>query len=56
MTNLFLIPRAEATGFLQFVLTMQFWAAFVICCGGALILSHRFYKRKYTAGQAVSIR
>lgn len=46
MTNLFLIPRAEATGFLQFVLTMQFWAAFVICCGGALILSHKFYPRK----------
>ena len=46
MTNLFLIPRAEATGFLQFVLTMQFWAAFVICWGGALILSHKFYPRK----------
>ena len=46
VTNLFLIPRAEATGFLQFVLTMQFWAAFVICCGGALIISHYFYPRK----------
>ncbi len=43
-TNLFLLPRAEATGFLQFVLTMQFWAAFVICCGGALILRHKFGK------------
>ena len=46
VTNLFLILRAEATGFLQFVLTMQFWAAFVICCGGALIISHYFYPRK----------
>ena len=46
MTNLFLIPRAEAMGFLSFVLTMQFWAAAAICCGGALLLSRRFYPRK----------
>lgn len=46
MTNLFLIPRAEALGFLTFVLTLQFWAAAAICCGGALLLCRRFYPRK----------
>lgn len=46
MTNLFLIPRAEALGFLTFVLTLQFWMAAGICCGGALFLSRRFYPRK----------
>lgn len=46
MTNLFLIPRAEALGFLTFVLTLQFWMAAAICCGGALFLSRWFYPRK----------
>ena len=31
LTNIFFMPRAEATGWLTFVITIQFWAC-VVCC------------------------
>ena len=37
LTTIFLIPRAEATGWLSFIVTAQFWACILACYLGAYI-------------------
>lgn len=37
MTTIFFIPRAEATGWLSFIVTVQFWACIAACYLGAYI-------------------
>ena len=37
LTTIFLIPRAEATGWLSFIVTAQFWACILACYLGAHI-------------------
>ena len=37
LTTIFLIPRAEATGWLSFIITAQFWACILACYLGAYI-------------------
>ncbi len=39
LTSIFLIPRAEATGWLTFIVTVQFWACIAGCYFGGFILS-----------------
>ncbi len=41
LTNLFFAPRAEATGWISFLFTYQFWLAFIFCYLLAWILSDR---------------
>ena len=38
LTEIFYIPRAEATGWLTFIVTLQFWACILACYVGAWIL------------------
>lgn len=38
LTEIFYIPRAEATGWLTFIVTLQFWACILACYVGACIL------------------
>lgn len=37
LTSIFFIPRAEATGWLTFIVTIQFWACVIACYLGAYI-------------------
>ncbi len=37
LTTIFLIPRAEATGWISFIITAQFWACILACYLGAYI-------------------
>lgn len=37
LTTIFLIPRAEATGWISFIVTVQFWACILACYLGAYI-------------------
>lgn len=37
LTSIFFIPRAEATGWLSFIVTVQFWACILACYVGAYI-------------------
>jgi len=53
MTLFFLIPRAEATGWLNFILYIQFWAVIIFCCIMAQVfkrdstrISSLYYKKK----------
>ena len=39
LTSIFFIPRAEATGWLTFIVTLQFWLCMAICFGGMFSLS-----------------
>ncbi|MCB6203667.1 O-antigen polysaccharide polymerase Wzy family protein [Extibacter muris] len=38
LTSLFFMPRAEATGWLTFIVTLQFWTCVAICYVGAWII------------------
>lgn len=42
LTNIFFIPRAEATGWLTFLVTIQFW----VCIGGCYLMAFLFHKGK----------
>lgn len=39
LTEIFYIPRAEATGWLTFIVTLQFWACIIACYVGTWILA-----------------
>ena len=36
LQNIFFIPRAEATGWLTFIVYIQFWLCIAVCYGGTL--------------------
>lgn len=42
LTQVFFAPRAEATGFLSFIITMQFWVTMIICYLGAGLFTKRY--------------
>ncbi len=47
LTKIFFVPRAEATGWITFLVTLQFWVAFVFCAVCAFILMNsKLFKRK----------
>lgn len=46
LTEIFYIPRAEATGWLTFIVTLQFWVCIAGCYLGALILKKWMWLRK----------
>ncbi len=47
LTRIFFVPRAEATGWITFLVTLQFWVAFVFCVLCAFILMNsKLLKRK----------
>ncbi|RGT71594.1 O-antigen polysaccharide polymerase Wzy [Ruminococcus sp. AF18-22] len=49
ITQVFFIPRAEATGFLNFLFQAQFWAAIIICYLGAGLCckKYEFVKKEH---------
>ena len=40
--NFFFMPRGEATGAINFLFYMQFWAAILICYGGAALINRKY--------------
>lgn len=42
LTEIFLAPRAEATGFLNFVVQIQFWAVILLCFFGAALCCKKY--------------
>jgi oligosaccharide repeat unit polymerase len=42
LTSIFFVPRAETTGWIMFLLTLQFWAAILICFGGAWLVTKKW--------------
>ena len=42
LTQVFFVPRAEATGFLNFLFQMQFWAAVAVCFMGAALCCKKY--------------
>lgn len=38
MSSIFFVPRAETTGWLTFIVTVQFWACMIMCYVGSIIL------------------
>ena len=46
LTTFFLIPRAEATGWLTFIITAQFWVCIAACYLGAYICTKSTFIRR----------
>ena len=46
LTTFFLIPRAEATGWLTFIITVQFWVCIAACYLGAYICTKSTFIRR----------
>ena len=42
LTEVFFAPRAEATGFLNFIVQMQFWAVILMCFLGAALCCKKY--------------
>ena len=53
LTNLFFIPRAEATGWLSFLFTVQFWLAICFCYFCATVLTdHTSHRTVYSTNHS----
>lgn len=54
LTNIFFAPRAEATGWLTFIVTIQFWACVAACYLGAYICTKfNIFERIFKKGKAL---
>lgn len=46
LMTIFFSPRAEATGWIQFVVYLQFWLPVIACYAGSIILKYLYDKRR----------
>lgn len=51
LTSLFFAPRAEALGWLTYLVSIQFWALVLAGCAAAGLLSKRLYQNYYQVGR-----